>query len=64
MNGLDNPVAASPGDMPGFPPGDFLVESYTQRCGRDLSAWAWSLGFTFGGLVPVLAERGHHALDS
>ncbi|PXY37016.1 phosphotransferase family protein [Prauserella flavalba] len=53
MNGLDSPVAAAPGDVPGFPSGEFLVESYARRSGRDLSALPWYLGFAFYKIAAI-----------
>lgn len=53
MNGLDNPVAAAPGDVPGFPPGGVLIDYYARRSDRDLSALPWYLGFAFYKIAAI-----------
>jgi aminoglycoside phosphotransferase (APT) family kinase protein len=53
MNGLDNPVAAAPGETPGFPSGDVLVAEYAQRSGADLSALSWYLGFAYYKIAAI-----------
>lgn len=53
MNGLDSPVAAAPGDVPGFPPGQVLVEAYARHSGLDLSALPWYLGFAFYKMAAI-----------
>jgi aminoglycoside phosphotransferase (APT) family kinase protein len=47
VSGLDNPVAAVPGDVPGFPASNRLVERYGRSTSRDLSELPWYLGFAF-----------------
>ncbi|HEY3470593.1 MAG TPA: phosphotransferase family protein [Amycolatopsis sp.] len=53
MTGLDNPVAATPGDVPGFPSGEFLAETYARHSGRDLSALPWYTGFAFYKIAAI-----------
>jgi aminoglycoside phosphotransferase (APT) family kinase protein len=64
MSGLDSPVAAVPGNVPGFPSSEVLVESYARLSGRDLSALPWYLGFAFYKIAAIFegihyrAQRG------
>lgn len=44
-DGPESPVAATPGTVPGFPGGDFLVEAYARHSGRDLAGLPWYLAF-------------------
>jgi aminoglycoside phosphotransferase (APT) family kinase protein len=53
IRGLDSPVAAVPGDVPGFPAGAHLVSEYGRRTGRDLSALPWYLGFAFYKIAAI-----------
>ncbi|NKQ54049.1 phosphotransferase family protein [Amycolatopsis sp. K13G38] len=53
MNGLDNPVAAAPGEVPGFPSGRFLIEAYARRGERDLTTLPWYLGFAFYKMAAI-----------
>ena len=53
IRGLDSPVAAVPGDVPGFPAAGLLVEAYARRTGRDLSALPWYLGFAFYKIAAI-----------
>ncbi|UQS25975.1 hypothetical protein L1857_25790 [Amycolatopsis thermalba] len=48
ISGLDSPVAAVPGNVPGFRPGSTLAEHYARATGHDLSG--------------VLLCAVHHAL--
>jgi aminoglycoside phosphotransferase (APT) family kinase protein len=59
IRGLDSPVAAVPGDVPGFPSGDVLAEAYTGRTGRDLFELPWYLGFAFYKIA-VIFEGIHY----
>jgi aminoglycoside phosphotransferase (APT) family kinase protein len=59
VRGLDNPVAAVPGDVPGYPGGDFLIETYARSTGRDLSELHWYLAFAFYK-VAVIFEGIHY----
>ncbi len=53
FRGLDSPVAAVPGDVPGFPAADTLVEQYAVRTGCDLSEFGWYLGFAFYKIAAI-----------
>lgn len=53
MNGLDSPVAAVPGETPGFPDGQFLIDAYARRSDHDLSALPWYLGFAFYKIAAI-----------
>jgi aminoglycoside phosphotransferase (APT) family kinase protein len=53
IRGLDSPVAAVPGDVPGFPDSDRLVESYARRTGRDLADLPWYLGFALYKIAAI-----------
>ncbi|KAA9151851.1 phosphotransferase family protein [Amycolatopsis acidicola] len=44
--GLDSPVAAVPGETPGFPGSGLLIDRYAEH-GRDLRELAWYLGFAY-----------------
>jgi aminoglycoside phosphotransferase (APT) family kinase protein len=59
VRGLDNPVAAVPGDVPGYPSGDLLIETYARSTGRDLSELHWYLAFAFYK-VAVIFEGIHY----
>lgn len=47
LQGLDSPVAAVPGDVPGFPAGTHLITAYQRATGRDLAELPWYIGFAF-----------------
>jgi aminoglycoside phosphotransferase (APT) family kinase protein len=47
FRGLDSPVAAVPGDVPGFPDGQHLIDTYSETTGRDVRTLPWYLGFAF-----------------
>lgn len=59
IRGLDSPVAAVPGDAPGFPDGDFLLAAYARDTGRDLSELPWYLGFAYYKIA-VIFEGIHY----
>lgn len=59
IRGLDSPVAAVPGDLPGFPGSDALVHGYARRSGRDLAELPWYLGFAYYK-VAVIFEGIHY----
>jgi len=50
---LESPVAAVPGDVPGFPASDRLVDAYGRRTGRDLSELPWYLAFAFYKIAAI-----------
>jgi aminoglycoside phosphotransferase (APT) family kinase protein len=53
IGGLDSPVAAVPGDVPGFPTSATLVDAYGDLTGRDLSELPWYLGFAFYKIAAI-----------
>ncbi|MEV5649525.1 phosphotransferase family protein [Nocardia sp. NPDC052254] len=53
IRGLDSPVAAVPGDVPGYPGSDGLVRAYAQRTGRDLADFSWYLGFAYYKIAAI-----------
>ncbi|WP_067903194.1 phosphotransferase family protein [Nocardia vaccinii] len=65
FRGLDSPVAAVPGDVPGFPAADTLVERYAARTGCDLSEFGWYLGFAYYKIAAIfegIHYRTQHGL--
>lgn len=46
MCGLDSPVAAVPGDVPGLPGRDALVAAYARSSGADVAALPWYEAFS------------------
>ncbi len=59
ISGLDSPVAAVPGDVPGFPAGHALIEAYAHETGWELDEFAWYLGFAYYK-VAVIFEGIHY----
>jgi aminoglycoside phosphotransferase (APT) family kinase protein len=53
MAGLDSPVAAVPGEVPGYPGRERLLESYGRQSGRDLDPLPWYLGFAFFKIAAI-----------
>ncbi|WP_328394128.1 phosphotransferase family protein [Nocardia sp. NBC_00416] len=53
IRGLDSPVAAVPGDVPGYPAGDTLVATYARETGRDLTEFGWYLGFAYYKIAAI-----------
>jgi aminoglycoside phosphotransferase (APT) family kinase protein len=53
IQGLDSPVAAVPGDVPGFPGSESLIDAYGRATGRDLSELPWYLGFAFYKIAAI-----------
>jgi aminoglycoside phosphotransferase (APT) family kinase protein len=45
ISGLDSPVAAVPGDVPGFPSSTRIVDRYAERTGLDLTRLPWYSAF-------------------
>jgi aminoglycoside phosphotransferase (APT) family kinase protein len=60
--GLDSPVAAVPGDVPGFPPSSRLLERYGRHTGLDLAGLPWYLGFAFYKIAAIF--EGIHYRDT
>ncbi|MEV3962194.1 phosphotransferase [Nocardia sp. NPDC050193] len=59
ISGLDSTVAAVPGDVPGFPPGEVLIREYARETGWELEDFAWYLGFAYYK-VAVIFEGIHY----
>jgi aminoglycoside phosphotransferase (APT) family kinase protein len=57
--GIDNPIAGTPGALPGFPAWDELAERYAQRTGLVPDQMPWYSGFAFYKLAIIL--EGIHA---
>ncbi|GAB2833047.1 phosphotransferase family protein [Actinocorallia aurea] len=53
IRGLDSPVAAVPGDVPGFPASNVLVSAYARHTGADLAELPWYLGFAFYKIAAI-----------
>ncbi|MGQ0467413.1 MAG: phosphotransferase family protein [Sporichthyaceae bacterium] len=51
--GLNSPIAAVPGEVPGFPPRSFLCDAYAAATGWDLSELPWYLGFSFWRMAAI-----------
>jgi aminoglycoside phosphotransferase (APT) family kinase protein len=47
MRGLDTPVAALPGEVPGFPDGEHGLQRYAEQTGTEPRDLPWYLGFGF-----------------
>ncbi|KQS68637.1 phosphotransferase family protein [Modestobacter sp. Leaf380] len=58
MAGLDSPVAAVPGDVPGWPDGGSLAAAYGRAAGADLAELPWYLGLAFFKIA-VIFEQIH-----
>jgi aminoglycoside phosphotransferase (APT) family kinase protein len=57
--GLDNPIAATPADFPGFPSWQELRERYVRRTDLDLTEFDWYAAFAFFKLA-VICEGIHY----
>ncbi|WP_040798145.1 phosphotransferase family protein [Nocardia higoensis] len=53
IRGLDSPVAAVPGDIPGFPASERLIETYRAHSNHDLSELPWYLGFAYFKIAAI-----------
>jgi aminoglycoside phosphotransferase (APT) family kinase protein len=53
LRGLESPVAAVPGDVPGFPSADRLVAAYARATGQELGRLPWYLGFAFYKIAAI-----------
>ena len=60
--GLDSPVAAVPGDVPGFPPSSRLLDRYASHVGLDLTRLPWYVAFAFFKLAAIF--EGIHYRDT
>jgi len=61
--GLDNPIAATPADFPGFPSWAELRERYVARTDLDLTEFDWYAAFAFFKLA-VICEGIHYRFVS
>jgi aminoglycoside phosphotransferase (APT) family kinase protein len=57
--GLDNPVAATPAEIPGYPSWADLAERYSARTGTELRHFAWYEGFAIFKFA-VICEGIHY----
>jgi aminoglycoside phosphotransferase (APT) family kinase protein len=60
MRGLDSPVAAVPGDVPGFPGSARIVDRYADRTGLDLARLPWYSAFALFKVAAIfegISER-------
>jgi len=55
LRGLDSPVAAVPGDVPGFPSSARIVDRYAARTGLDLSRLPWYSAFALFKVAAIFA---------
>jgi aminoglycoside phosphotransferase (APT) family kinase protein len=53
LSGLKSPIAAVPGDVPGFPSSERLVARYQQRTAQDLTGLSWYMGFAFYKMAAI-----------
>jgi aminoglycoside phosphotransferase (APT) family kinase protein len=53
IRGLNSPVAAVPGDVPGFPGSDTLIDAYSRQTGNDLAELPWYLGFAYYKIAAI-----------
>ncbi|MGO1165971.1 MAG: phosphotransferase family protein [Janibacter sp.] len=59
MRGLDSPVAAHPGDLPGYPDRQALVDAYAEVSDLDLTDLDWYLGFAFYKIAAIFEGIRH-----
>lgn len=59
MQGLDSPVAAHPGDLPGYPGRQVLVDAYAQASNLDLRHLDWYVGFAFYKIAAIFEGIRH-----
>ncbi|NUU26057.1 MAG: phosphotransferase family protein [Streptomycetaceae bacterium] len=57
-HGIDNPIAGTPGALPGFPAWETLAERYATRTGLNLERFAWYAAFACFKLA-VICEGIH-----
>lgn len=53
MRGLESPVAEVPGEVPGYPASDVLLDRYARQSGLDLSPLPWYVGFAFFKIAAI-----------
>jgi aminoglycoside phosphotransferase (APT) family kinase protein len=53
MRGLESPVADVPGDVPGYPASDDLLDRYARQSGFDLTPLPWYVGFAFFKIAAI-----------
>lgn len=59
MRGLDSPVAAHPGDVPGYPDRRELVAAYAEVSTLDLSGLDWYVGFALYKVAAIFEGIRH-----
>ena len=59
MRGLDSPVAAHPGDLPGYPGREVLARAYAEASDLDLGDLDWYLGFAFYKIAAIFEGIRH-----
>ncbi|NYF96734.1 phosphotransferase family protein [Janibacter cremeus] len=59
MRGLDSPVAAHPGDIPGYPSREVLAAAYARESDLDLTDLDWYLGFAFYKIAAIFEGIRH-----
>lgn len=59
MRGLDSPVAAHPGDLPGYPGREALAAAYAEAGDLDLDDLDWYLGFAFYKIAAIFEGIRH-----
>lgn len=63
MRGLDSPVAAHPGDIPGYPGSEALVSAYAEVSDLDLRDLDWYLGFARYKIAAIFEGIRHRHDD-
>jgi len=58
-SGLDNPIAATPADVPGYPSWETLAERYAERTGTQLHHFSWYRAFAILKFT-VICEGIHY----
>jgi aminoglycoside phosphotransferase (APT) family kinase protein len=61
LRGMDSPVAAVPGDVPGWPDGGALLDRYATATGAHLEGLPWYMAFAFFKIAVILSRSttGH-----
>jgi aminoglycoside phosphotransferase (APT) family kinase protein len=53
LAGLDSPVAAVPGEYPGFPGSTYLLERYARLTGTDVGRLNWYIAFAYFKIAAI-----------
>jgi len=61
--GLDSPVAAVPGEVPGFPPGRRLLDRYAVRTDVALGNLSWYFGFAYYKLAAIFESIHYRSVQ-